>query len=417
MSMTLSLKPQSDDNAAMILKRNINAVMQKWEECVRREVPAARQADRVPLLNSLPDFLDRVVAVISTTEETMGGERFSEEVLEPAREHGQRCALDPHYTLDQIIHEYRILRRTTLEVLEQKLSLTHREREKLLEAIDHGLVQAATEFASRRGFQAARLSEAEAQVRNVRGELKKVRNKVDELQIERALRERFVSTLTHDLRTPLTAMKASAELIVKQAEKSDLVRRLAVRICDGTHRIDRMIRDLLDANRIEAGEPVSLKIEECDLVLLTQELIESLATVYGDRFSLEVRGELKGFWSPSDFQRVIENLVLNGIKYGDPIEKVGVSLRGLQNHVTIAVHNRGKPIPPEQQEILFEPFKRSLSAQMGGKGGWGLGLTLVKGIVKAHGGKIDVDSRLGYGTIFTLSLPRDSRLFQGSQSA
>lgn len=386
-------------NAGALLEREIASVLARWEETVRRDVPGARDLDERRLRNSIPIFLRHVVEFISTTGGIGGGERYAEEVLEAAVRHGEQRALIPYYALDQVILEYRALRRVIFDVLEQEIVLTEEEREKLLEAIDHGMVQAATEFAARRGFEAARLSELE---------LRAERAQVDELKVERALRERFVSTLTHDLRTPLTAVRMSAGLITRQVDKPERVRELARRIGEDSERVDRMIRNLLDANRIEAGEPLPLKYEPCDLLELCKGLLSSLSDVHGDRFQLEATGDMNGVWSAQDLQRAIENLVLNGIKYGDPKGKIRISLAGTKATVTIAVHNDGAAIPPEQQLILFEPFKRSVSAQTSGRGGWGLGLILVKGIVAAHGGQVRVESFPDSGTTFTLSLPRDS---------
>jgi signal transduction histidine kinase len=170
-----------------------------------------------------------------------------------------------------------------------------------------------------------------------------------------------------------------------------------------------MIRDMLDANRIEAGEPVPVRFEDCHLDVLTKDLIDNLSTIHGDRFSLKMNGDLMGFWSCDELQRVIENLVGNGIKYGSPTEKIEIFLTGLPNTVTISVRNQGKPIPETQQAMLFQPYKRLVSAQMGGHAGWGLGLILCKGIVEAHAGKIEVASNAESGTVFTVTLPRDSR--------
>lgn len=397
------------DTASERLAHGIEMILQRWEVLVRQQFPMAKEFDSSTLRNSLGEFLRELAKIISPLNDPKSVENIFKNVIAVAKSHGMQRADERAYALSQVIYEYQLLRKVTFESLEKEKPLTVHERERLLEAFDNGVVQASTEFAERRGFQAARLSAVEAQFRDARGELKVAKHRVDELQVERALRERFVSALTHDLRTPLSAIKASAELIVKQAEKTDLVRKLALRIDEGSNRIDRMIRDMLDANRIEAGEPVTLRFEECDLGPLVKDLIDNLSTIHGDRFSLKMNGDLMGNWSCDALQRVIENLVGNGIKYGSPTEKVGIILTGLPNSVTISVRNQGKPIPEEQQAMLFQPYKRLLSAQIGGHVGWGLGLILCKGIVEAHGGKIEVISDAESGTVFTATLPRDSR--------
>jgi signal transduction histidine kinase len=80
-----------------------------------------------------------------------------------------------------------------------------------------------------------------------------------------------------------------------------------------------------------------------------------------------------------------------------------------EDRTTIAVHNDGSPISPEDQSKLFDAFKRTDSARRGGQHGWGLGLTLVKGIAESHGGSVSVESAAGRGTTFTIMLPTDAR--------
>lgn len=391
--------------------------MQRWEEAVRREIPAARNTDVFALRDSLPEYLRGISFIISTEPHTPTGQRFWDEFFRISRIHGIVRAASPGYTLDQVIGEYRILRRTVLHFLEGELTESFKEREKILEAIDNGLIQAATEFASHKGFRAARLRDARQQVDEAEKKLSLERRRVDDLVAERLLREQFVSSLSHDLCTPLTAIQAAGDLILKEADQGAVVRKLAIKILEGCSRINRMIKDLLDASQIEAGKCVQLKIEACNLETLTREVLNNLATIHGDRLLLTVKGDQNGFWSPSDLQRVIENLVVNGLKYGQPAGTVTVNLVGASHNLTIAVHNEGNPISPEQQPILFQPYRRLFSAQMGGKGGWGLGLTVVRGIVESHGGSVSVDSHPSRGTTFTVSIPRDSRPYSSCTAA
>jgi signal transduction histidine kinase len=107
---------------------------------------------------------------------------------------------------------------------------------------------------------------------------------------------------------------------------------------------------------------------------------------------------------------VLENLCGNAIKYGAPHRPVRVTILELGDSVTIEVHNEGTPISAADREKLFHPFKRIDAAdRVAGPAGWGLGLTLVKGIVEAHGGHITVQSDVGIGTAFLVTLSRDSR--------
>ena len=251
--------------------------------------------------------------------------------------------------------------------------------------------------------------ELESAVKDLEDSKNKLLTTVSELEQERDLRERFVATLTHDLRTPLTAAKMSAQLVRRKAPENEVLQKLASKIADNMDRADEMIRDLLDANLIRAGQTLPLEIVAFNLNEAVEETVAELSTVHGDRFVLTANQAISGHWSESGIRRILENLCGNAIKYGDSQRPVHVSLAAQLDWVTIDVRNEGPLIPVEDQANLFQPFHRTSSAKSGGQKGWGLGLTLVKGIAEAHGGKVSVSSLVAHGTTFTVSLPLNAR--------
>lgn len=231
------------------------------------------------------------------------------------------------------------------------------------------------------------------------------------LEDERELRERFVAALTHDLRTPLTAAKMSAQMLERGISDPAKLQKTAGRIADHMDRADEMIRDLLDAGRIKSGEKIALNLSECNLNALTGEVIEDLSIVHGNRFTVRAASSpIRGYWDYSAIRRVLENLLGNAIKYGFSSAPVTIELgQGADaDAVQISVHNEGDPIPESLHADLFEPYRRSDLAQSGSQKGWGIGLTLVRGFVDAHQGRIYVKSRAGEGTTFFVELPRVS---------
>jgi signal transduction histidine kinase len=234
---------------------------------------------------------------------------------------------------------------------------------------------------------------------------------ISDLVLERELRESFVALLTHDLRTPLSIAKISAQLIQSQGEVSESGKILASHIISSVLKADQMISDLLDANRIKSGEKIPLHIELSDLAVLVKEVLEELTLIHGERFVFSGNGEMKGYWDQKLVCRIIENLSNNAVKYGDPHSKIRVSLTSLDGNIALSVHNRGEPISPSDQIQLFNQFRRTEKAQRGPKQGWGIGLTLVRGVAEAHGGNVQVKSDAEHGTVFTVTLPRDSRHF------
>lgn len=225
------------------------------------------------------------------------------------------------------------------------------------------------------------------------------------LRNEREIRERFVNTLTHDLRTPLTAAKMSAQLLGRDKINPDKKITLQVRIVDNLNRANQMIENLLDANSMNAGKALTVEKSEQDLYSLINNTLFDLVTLHGDRFVLTSKEKsIKGFWSVDAIQRIMENLCGNAVKYGDSRTPINIKLSTTNTHVTISVHNMGNPIPQNEQIKLFNPFQRLESSDKTVKG-WGLGLTLVKGLVEAHGGTISVTSSIEDGTTFSILLP------------
>ena len=180
------------------------------------------------------------------------------------------------------------------------------------------------------------------------------REKQMKLQEERQIREHFVATLTHDLRTPLTAAKMSAHLLFKKSHDEVQVQRLALRIQNNIERVDLMIRDLLDVGRVKAGEKIPLNFEECSLNQVVNDALMHLSTIHGDRFIFKANKEVIGYWSVSGLTRVIENLCDNAVKYGGPNSNIEVTLVSLDQIVSISVHNYGRPISSSEQAKLFD---------------------------------------------------------------
>ncbi len=233
---------------------------------------------------------------------------------------------------------------------------------------------------------------------------------LDELEQERELRERFVSALSHDLRTPLAIVKMGAQILKLKSDDVEEVATMSDRISLSVDRADRMIRNLLDANRIKAGEGIPISIQECRLDLILEYVVNELKEIYGNRFFLQGKmPEVHGFWDEMAIHRVVENLCINAIKYGADDTNVTLELNLLENAAEISIHNTGNPISNEDQKSLFTPGKRTKTALLSGQIGWGIGLALVKAITEAHGGSLRVTSDSTSGTNFYVKIPLDSR--------
>jgi signal transduction histidine kinase len=239
-----------------------------------------------------------------------------------------------------------------------------------------------------------------------------LRQQVEELGLERDLRERFVSILAHDLRGPLSAAKLSAQTLIRRPERLDERRELGVRIERSLDRMDRMIRDLLDVSRVRAGQRLPLRLDHCDLGLVAEEVIEELYASHGNRFELAKGDAVRGFWSHEELRRALWNLCVNAVRYGFPGRPITIRVEATAGGFRASVHNYGNPIPPEKHALLFDLYSR---IREGSGTGWGLGLALVRACAEAHGGQVTVDeSSEEGGTTFAIDLPSDSRPYQQS---
>ena len=233
-----------------------------------------------------------------------------------------------------------------------------------------------------------------------------------QLRREREVRERFVAVLAHDLLGPLAAAKMGMQLLQAHPELLTARTSVSAQIIHDLDRTDRMVRDLLDVHQIRAGHRLTLRLAKTDLVAVARDVVQELTMIHGDRFSVASPEHEWGFWSAREMRRAIWNLASNAIKYGGKATAVEIQITSGAGAVELAVHNDGPVIRAQDRAMLFEPFSRAISVPAAAQHGWGLGLTLVKGCVEAHGGVVELESEPELGTTFTLRFPSDARPFQ-----
>jgi signal transduction histidine kinase len=214
----------------------------------------------------------------------------------------------------------------------------------------------------------------------------------EEVRKTAVFRERFIGILGHDLRSPLTAVVASASLIQRQRDASPVVKASAARISSSADRMARMIADLLDFTQARLGGGLAVQRRPCDLVEVARAAVDEILAANPDRqIRLVQEGETRGQFDADRAAQLLSNLLQNAVAYGPAAEPIDVEARGLPDRVEIAVTNGGAPIPAGICPSLFDPFRRGAAAAKGGKG-LGLGLFIVQQIARAHGGDARVDS-------------------------
>jgi signal transduction histidine kinase len=221
-------------------------------------------------------------------------------------------------------------------------------------------------------------------------------------------RDEFFSSVSHDLRTPVAAIKAAIGVVLAN-EPSNMppaLHRLLGNIDMAADELARLIEDLLEVARLQAGR-VELWRSSVDLREVVARAVRALEPL------LEGRHQRVDFAMPSDpvvtqvdverFGRVLRNLLGNANKYGREGGRVGVRLEQTPDQVCLAISDDGPGIAPDQQERIFERFYRVGGAASSGTG---LGLAIARGLVDLHGGHLWVESTPGHGSTFRLTLPR-----------
>jgi PAS domain S-box-containing protein len=221
-----------------------------------------------------------------------------------------------------------------------------------------------------------------------------------------ALRERLVAIVGHDLRNPLSAIIAAAQLL----HCSDLATHeanLVARIQKSGNRMMRMIGQVLDFARVRAGQSFELDFAPIDLHQICNTVVSELRMSRpGKEIDLDFEGRTDLVGDPDRIAQVLSNLIGNAIQHGTP-GPISVSIRDAKTDVVaIAVHNFGPPIPEEAQATLFDAFRQEPCKGDGDSRSIGLGLFIANEIVRAHGGTIVVRSPDRDGTTFVVTLPR-----------
>lgn len=229
-------------------------------------------------------------------------------------------------------------------------------------------------------------------------------------QLARALvfREQMMGILGHDLRNPLSAVRALASILERRKDLPQDVRKCLTEIDRAGQRMLEMIGTLLDFtnSRFKGGMPIVPVA--MDLGEVCRRVVDELLAAEPERtIELDLARDGRGTWDPARMAQVVSNLVANALEHGARHAAVRVSVGGDEDDVTLTVENRGPPIAPELLAVMFEPFCRGSALRDASHArGLGLGLYIVREIVDAHGGEITVESTTERGTSFTVRVPR-----------
>jgi signal transduction histidine kinase len=369
---------------ADFILRNMEAIVAQWEAFAATLLPAAANMKSPALRDHAQQILQAVAKDLSTAQ-------TREAQFEKSKGHAPRLIDAPEtaaqthailrarsgFDIRQLAAEYRALRASILRLWMDECPRDELDMDDIIrlnEAIDQALAESLGHFSA---------------------------------QVEQA-RNLLLGMLGHDMRSPLQTIQMTASYLVA-LNAGENVTRAGSRLIRSGARMHALLDDLCDFNRTKLGLGINIAPTQVDLAAVFGDELDQLRTIHPDRrLRLAIAGECRGVWDGQRLQQMLGNLVLNAIRYGAPDTPVRVSVTGEDADVRIVVANNGAAIAPADIEQIFEPLKRGADHEEKYEedSHLGLGLYIVREIVKAHGGEIDVRSEQGE-TAFSVRLPRN----------
>ncbi len=250
------------------------------------------------------------------------------------------------------------------------------------------------------------------ELENTTAELKKANERLKELD---RLKDEFISTITHELRTPLASIRSLTE-ILRDNPRIALARRekFLVIVVKESERLTRLINQVLDFQKIESGH-MEWDFSQVDFLQVVNEAVENSKQMMTDRnikIALNLPQQVPPIAGDRDhLMQVMLNLISNAVKFCDRHNgKISINLNILGAHLEVRVTDNGIGIRPEDQQIIFETFRQVKDSAKGRPAGSGLGLAITKRIVDFHGGRIWVESQTGVGATFVFTIPLSKRV-------
>jgi len=368
------------------LAANLEPVLVEWESFARSTIPATGTMTTLAIRDHARQILLVIIADMESAQ-TEAQRHLKSEGRAPAT--GTRSPADKHgslrqlvgFDLNQLAAEFRALRATVLRLWAEKSRTAGPEELDEVSRFNEGIDQALAESI-------ASYSEHVA-----------------------TSRDTFLAMLGHDLRTPLGALAGSLDVLgrpgLTEAQR-DRTLQIGKR---SVASISHMITDLLEYTRSRLGRGIEVVPNSGDLGDVCQYALDEMRTAYpAGEFTGEMVGDLSAQFDAGRIRQMLINLLVNAVQHGDAGQPVTLELRAAGKAVRLVVRNRGKPIPPESLQVIFNPL-----VQIGALEGdsdqrpsssLGLGLYIAREIATGHGGTIEVTSTAAEGTAFIVELPR-----------
>lgn len=372
---------------AAFIRANTSQIVGEWEHFARTLTPAADSMSPLALRDHIEEILEFICHDIEAAQSEEERVKKSHGKKEP---HRDPTAAETHaslrhaggFNMDQMVSEYRALRASIIQLWDKQLTEITRkdvlDLTRFNESIDQALVESIAHYSKKLDYS----------------------------------RHLFLGILSHDLRSPLSTMRMSAELVFKiGAERLDERQEMLIsQIIDCSDRATDMVNYLLDLTQTRLGSGIPIIRKPMDMGFISRQLVDEKRTSHPDRiFNLKISGNTQGEWDKPRIGQIFSNLLGNAIQYGFTDSPVTITVTGREREVIVSVHNEGKPIAPANISRIFESLIREEDSNNPmASHNLGLGLYIIKEIVEAHKGTIRVASSEKEGTEFTVRLPRSS---------
>ena len=369
---------------AEFITDNMEAILAEWEAFAASVLKAGANMTSLALRDHAPAILDAVVKDI-TAAQTREAQAEKSKGRAPRTLGSPATAAQTHavlraqsgFDINQLVAEYRALRASVLRLWIDASPLGEGSGQEIIrfnEAIDQAIAESVGDFHA---------------------------------QVEQS-RNLFLGMLGHDMRTPLNAIVATASLLTA-LNAGEKVSTAAARLIRSGASMRVLLDDLVDFNRTHLGLGIKVVRTDIDLAEELGGEVEQLRSAYPDRrIDFAVTGDAVGYCDGGRLKQVLRNLVANAVVHGSPDTAIRVALVGEEAEIRLKVINQGPTIDPLFQTQLFDPLKRGLVQPSSREyDGLGLGLFIVRELVRAHGGRVEVRSDSTEGeTTFTVILPR-----------
>lgn len=364
---------------------NTEQILKEWALFARTRVPAATGMTDL----AIRDHAAQILAAAAKDMDTEQSKGEQEEKSKGDAPEDPQSAASLHgtlrhgsgFTLPQLIAEFRALRATVIRLWQAKVpqfnAETTNDMIRFNETIDQALAESAETFS----------------LRTTR------------------TRDTFLGILGHDLRAPLATISMAGNYLVLAGPDARRSAEIGAQIQRATLNMSEMVNDLLEYSRTQLGDGIPIVRKAADFGNICEvALHDARATHPNCLFDFASSGDLSGSVDGLRLQQVVTNLLTNAAQYGAKDHPVKVLAKGDEGRLVLHVENRGRPIPAESLQAIFNPMVQlAVEGPHGGRPATslGLGLFIAREITEAHGGKITAKSSEGLGTVFTVEIPKN----------